>query len=489
MQDLLAWLDTLPAQKPADELTSLHHRLTSFRGSITTNDERAIVLDRFFTRSMAVAEAAMPKLSCTTVPIPRKTRQLVRLLQDLTHSLATDFIVLFNALEARAGADSLPQKALALRCSLILLAQHLTVSDLVAAPSGTGIWQLLHQTYDKVRQLGLEGQSTASDTHTIRQIYCSAILLGCAQPASFTSKEVGFVVANLDRFARQVEWVDGTTTEAPEEFWIDPTRDSPAVACSRKPAPTDTLVYYFSCARIAASLRKQLTAIESGRPAEELNAPDFAKTNAGRGVLRRLIANWGEPGKRRFTRRRQHDRAILCAGLDSLWRLFQDKTTENIETSSWMITNQSPDGYAIMHLSGATENVTVGDICAVRADSEDEWQICIVRWALSENQEHLELGLQILATNAVPAFLAQPNKTHINADSGHASVLILPETPPLRANEMLVTTSGTIECQATHLILVIEQENVGIREVINTALHEQNSRIEVFAIESDEPND
>lgn len=31
-------------------------------------------------------------------------------------------------------------------------------------------------------------------------------------------------------------------------------------------------------------------------------------------------------------------------------------------------------------------------------------KVCIIRWALSENQEHLELGLQILATDAVPAF-------------------------------------------------------------------------------------
>ena len=485
MQDILTWLNTPPLTNLADELSSLHANLSSFREKTATTEERTSALTLFFSRTMSAADALTPKLSSTSLPIPRKARQLVRTLQNLLHALATDFLNLQSQFQAEPSDDSQLLRTLALQNSLTALGQHLAISDLVASPSGAGIWLQLHQTYEKARQLDLENATSNSNSRSPQQIYYAAVLLGCAQPASFTSREVAFVAANLDLFASQVELIDATTTEAPEAFWIDPARDAPATACARKPAPPGTLAYYFSCAKIAGTLRKQLSAIESDLPTPLIKAPEFARTNAGRGVLRRLIANWGEPGKRRFSRRRQNDRADLCVGLDSLWRLFQDETTANIETSSWMITNQSPDGYAVMHLSGKADNATVGDLCAVHTDTEEKWKVCIIRWALSENQEHLELGLQILATDAVPAFLAQPNLGE-NPTGSHPSVLILPGTPPLRSSEMLVAPSGALESHSRNLILIIEKENIGIREVKSTYLDEQNSQIEVFAIEPNE---
>ena len=53
-------------------------------------------------------------------------------------------------------------------------------------------------------------------------------------------------------------------------------------------------------------------------------------------------------------------------------------------------------------------------------------------------------------------------------------------------SEMLVTASGTVSIQPKNLVLIVEKENLGIREVINTRLHEQNSQIEIFAIVANE---
>ena len=79
---------------------------------------------------------------------------------------------------------------------------------------------------------------------------------------------------------------------------------------------------------------------------------------------------------------------------------FHDDETQAGELTSWMVTNESPDGYALMHVTGKTNRVTPGDIVALRTENVADWQICIVRWALSENPEHLEIGLQVLATRA-----------------------------------------------------------------------------------------
>lgn len=482
MHSLFNWLDSPPPLSAADELASLHRQLANLRGAELTPEQRAATLERLYTRSMATVTALFVSLTGAVlpIPIPRKTRQLIRSQQLLLQTLAEDFLAPLNSDRPLAELSQPP--GLILRRSLHALAQHLLVSSLVASPAVVGIWKQLHQTYETARRLGLTGDSPAGTAGTLQDIYFAAVLLGCAQPASFTSREINFVGAYLGRFSDAIEPADASAAQTSAAFWIDPAQDATAFACSRKMAPPETPVHYFSCARLAARIKDQLARLEAGATAEQIKLPEFANTPAGRGVLRRLATYWGEPGKRRYPRRRQNYRAVLCSGLASLWRLFQDGDAARIETSNWMITNESPDGYAFMHLAGKTGGLSVGDITAIRTESGKAWQICIVRWALSENQEHLELGLQILATRAVPALLALPSR-----DSEHTllAVLILPAIRSLRSSEMLVLPSTAVENLPKRLILVVEKENIKVREVKSTGLDEQNSKIAIFSIDAD----
>ncbi|WP_301100450.1 hypothetical protein [Propionivibrio sp.] len=482
MPSLLDWLDSPPLPNAADELACLHRQLATLRTSQVSLQQRASILERLYERSMSTVTALLGSLADAVllIPIPRKTRQLIRSLQVLLQALAEDFLTTLSLKDDHSAAGLRQEAGLALWRSLHTLAQHLLISNLAASPAAVGIWRQLHQTYEIARHLELAGDTPEGVASTLQNVYYSAILLDCAQPASFTSREVNFVAAYLALFSDGVSPADKAAGQAPEVFWIDPTQDAAAFACSRKTAPPDTPVHYFSCARLAARLKEQLAELDAGASAEQIKLPDFAETPAGRGVLQRLVTYWGDPGKRRYPRRRQNYRATLCSGLDSLWRLFQDGKAATIETSSWMITNESPDGYAFMHVSGKIGGISVGDITAIRTDSGKNWQICIVRWALSENQEHLELGLQILATRAVSARLALPSH---NSEHTHLSVLILPAIRELRSTEMLVVPSGSLEDQPTRLVLIVEKENIKVREVTRTRLDEQNSQIAVFSIE------
>jgi hypothetical protein len=138
-----------------------------------------------------------------------------------------------------------------------------------------------------------------------------------------------------------------------------------------------------------------------------------------------------------------------------------------------------------MHVSGKTGKLRVGDITAIRTESGNDWQICLVRWALSENPEHLELGLQILAARAVPAILALPSGNR-NSENSHGRllpVLILPEVPMLRPTETLIAPSGKLADHHDKFTLVIDQENIEVREVRATRLDEQTDSVVVFSIQ------
>jgi hypothetical protein len=104
---------------------------------------------------------------------------------------------------------------------------------------------------------------------------------------------------------------------------------------------------------------------------------------------------------------------------------------------------------------------------------------------LSENPEHLELGLQILAPRALPAMLALPMNDQGETSDVRVPVLILPEIPLLRPTQTLVAASGVLHDQHRKLVLIVEQDNVEVREVRATRLDEQTGCVELFSIQDD----
>lgn len=472
-----AWLDSPARMSPGDELPALISHLNALRAAPAEAHQHKDLLDRLYDRVMLAEQALVPLLSeyALPIPAPRKTRVIIRHLQNVLRSVADDL------LSSLANTSAQRDRARTLWQSMRAQAQHLSISHLSAAPAAKGLWQQLHRTYGIAVQYQLTDYALPANPQiSLKRMYFSALLLGCAQPTSFSSREIDFVADYLRRFLDEIDFARPAQIDEAETFWIATERDVPATASARKPPPMDGDVQLFSCSAIVDTLQTHLSELDAGRKAASLGLPEFADSAAGRGVMRKLVTYWGDPGKRRFPRRRQNYRAVLCLGLDNIWRLFRDGGNALVDTSTWMIINESPDGYAVMHVSGKTGALSVGDVLAIRTESGDNWQTCVVRWALSENQEHLELGLQILSAQGMPAVLAQQTGPgqHLRLP-----VLVLPKVQALRGAELLVAATGALAAGDNPFVLVIERGNIVIREARSTTLEEQNSLIEVFTIE------
>ena len=482
LRSIKAWLAAPQSENPIKDLEPLLDYLSRFHSLGLPAQQRFDLLTQLQQRTSAVADQTLPTFEDITLPIPRKTRQIVRKLQDILQNLADHLLSQLDDPEVTERL-TLAETGILLWQALRALSQHVLISCLTASSAGAGLWLKLHETFRKAVHLGVSQFIPSSTTSSLQDVYYGAILLGCAQPASFSSQEIRFIADYLERFASQIEPL-GPEQASRATFWIDPLRDAPAQAKTRRPLPQEPATAVFSCARLAALIDNQLAALTAGGSPEQLSLPPLAATPTGIGVLHRLKSHWGDPLKRRFPRRRQNYRVVLCAGLDDLWHLFHDHEQRSIETSGWMITNESPDGYAVMHVMGKMNDALVGDVVAIRSETGRHWQVCIIRWALSENQEHLELGLQILSTKAIPATLTQIDNAGANKRN---TVLILPSIPPLRPHEVLIVASGFLDRQPNKLILMIERDNVEIREVrpVNSDGNELNSRIELVSIEPD----
>ena len=489
VRPIIEWLTSAHGQAKPEDVDILRRHLDLLRTADIPAAQHLQLLDFLYDHSNKVIADFLPGLHDISLPVSRKARQEIRNIQALLETQSQDYLDTLKKLLDPQLETHNRAAGIAMWRSINGLATHLLISNLAAAPAEVGIWQLLHTAYRTARLHNLTDQRVPRQALSLEQVYLACILLASSQPATFSSLELEFIVEyirlGVDELSLSEEFPEGCKGV----FWIDPDRDVPAnPAVRRTPAVEVPLLWYFSCDAIALGARNHLESLRKGYPAHQLGLPPFADTPAGHGILQRLAERWGKPPKRRFPRRRHSYRATLYSGLETIWSLLHAPEDKMATASQWMVTNESPDGCAMMHVSGKTTQLRVGDLVAIRAEPESEaaalnWSVCIVRWGISENPEHIELGLQILAPTAHPAILSL---SHHGKENEKTSAILLPEIPPLRPHEALVVHTGVFPEQSEEFTLVVDSAQVKVRELHTTGISEQTSSIEIFSVAANE---
>jgi len=485
IKSILEWLALAHGRSSPEDGDQLYRQLICLRDTPIPGPQRLKLLDLLFGQAERITKIELPRLNAVSLPISRKLRQRVRTLLDILETLTQDYFNTLADLFDPQGNVGTRMPHMSLRRALHAISWQVRIAHMIASPMPLGLWQQLHAAFRTARRLGLDEFPGPHSGPSIRRIYTSILLSAIAQPVSFSAEELEFISEYIDKCTPDVALLDSPPLDARGVFWIDPEKDFPAHALIRRIPSPESEVLYFSCDALAALALKHRNELLREVPAELVGLPRFADTHAGPGVLLRLNQLWGHPAKRRFPRRRQSYRANLSSGLGNLWHLMKASETR-VELSEWMVTNESPEGYALMHMSGQTHDVRVGDIVALKACEEQTnntqvWHICIIRWAISENPEHIELGLQLLAPRAISVELAHP----FDLDASKVPALILPATPPLRPKQSLIVPPGLIRENARHIVVLQEEENLSIRELQADALSEQTSSVEIFSVSPD----
>ncbi|MDR2364620.1 MAG: hypothetical protein LBD68_02025 [Zoogloeaceae bacterium] len=453
------------------DIAELEKVLVSLRAEMKDAALQQAMLEKLVAAFRAHLKPFLRRFIGIRIPLERAFRQQIGALQHFLDNLATTHETLLTPLLIQQQ----PKIALNFMERIAFcLYQHIYASHLVAAPVQAGIWQRLHGAYLHSLRLPLIADERQ---RPLLAAYREALLLTSAQPTSYTAHELEFVAEYVRKCASMIT----LTAEMPQDddtvFWIEPARDFALFALTRRPLPSGYRAFYFSTAAVAEQAKKDLEALSAGTGAEALHLPEVAQTPAGQGVLRRLTIAWGVPGKRHFPRRRQanHRRAQLCAGLARFCQLLQKKNNaREVDISQWMIINESPDGYALMHLSGTIGHVRIGDVVALRPDASPDWLVCLVRWAISENPEHIEIGLQIVALDAIPVTLVDDESRFVRTP-----ILLLPEYPSLRKASALIAPTGAVTGNSCAIRLSGSKK---IRSLSRLEVCEQNSCIEMFAL-------
>jgi hypothetical protein len=446
------------------------------------------------------------RIHLRTLSLPLSPSLLVRS-RNIASSLkriAMGYERILTDADVRAGSLLLEERGHAAERALFLLGEYVLTVCQAGLEVEPEIWRTGYRLYSMSRR-GL-GLPEAAGVHAENALgaYKRLLVMATLEPQSLTPAELEWVGGYVDRVCQHLQLqiqrppiFDPERTLAPlrpaESFprppmpadvtwyWLDPNGGGePQATIRRAPLEGRTLLY-FSTASLAQRANAQLA-----RHGSEPASQDLANSPAYPGVqplalLERLRRYWASPPKRELPRQRQDYSVEACVGLDNIWAVLHsgDKSPHSL-VSRWIVTNESPGGYAIMQLLGRASGLYAGMAVALRRNAHDTWHICIVRWIRNDSADNIEIGLETVSSGAMPVqigFRGTPPQ------QGMVCGLVLPVMPALRQHQAVIAPAGTYISR--HFTLVSDTDHLYVAQCRLLTLDLQTANIEMFQFEID----
>ncbi len=202
---IMEWLALANGRTGSDDADQLLRQVSLLREAAIPAGQRTRLLDLLFEQAERIVLAQLPLLLDVTLPVSRKVRHRVGIIQEFLDVLIQEYFnTLSELFDPRTTSPVRPPQE-TLRRIMTCIAWHIRISHLVASPNGAGIWQQLHSAYRTARRLGLAETPGPDGEPTIEQSYLHVLLAAIAQPASFCSSELDFISNYIGSCVRPVQ--------------------------------------------------------------------------------------------------------------------------------------------------------------------------------------------------------------------------------------------------------------------------------------------
>lgn len=398
----LGWLDSAPTDDPMQDLAPLRHHLRTIVGAGIDASQRVAVVHRLQRRADAVSRALRGLLHDSALPLAPRLNLVAQGLLDVHGLLAAANLRIARELSPSRLAQAGTSLAAVCARALGNLGEQQQIALLVASAPPDDMWRMALKAHS------LLGACPREEIEDAEGSFRHMLALAAAQPETFSGNEIAFLIDYLHRIAPDVETGARPYGAIDSWYWLDGQRDQGPIAVTRRPPGGGNRVIYFSCAALAKRTDQMLHRLAEGEQPANLDLPSWAGTDDGRAVLAKAQSRWASPPRRRYHHRPSSYSVEICPEIERLWDLMRSGNGGDsphevpLPITKWKIFNESPGGFAMMHVSGAISGLTSGDALGLRISPNRPWNICLVRWARSNRDEQVELGLELIAPSAAP---------------------------------------------------------------------------------------
>jgi hypothetical protein len=482
LQQALDWLAEPQQDDPLLDLVPLRNHIAAI-GSLGLPVLHRLKIDELLQqRAERIDQALTPMLLDVKLPLPVHLGTVAQGLIGLRAELGGTWL--------SVAGDANPQELDRIHRSraqiclqgIFNLSRQLIATLLIAIPTPMSFWRNAQALYHRAHESVDPTETLPAEMSAIDARFKAMLALTAAQPDGLAPREIAFLADYLETHAA-ITRIDVIRPEAAGDwFWLDANLDQPPVSLSRL-SPNGEPCLYFCFGELADLAARHLDQLSDGVPPISLGLPLQAAGADYRNALERARQCWAAPRRRSFNRRPQALRVQVCTQLSTLWNALktdaqEEPTSSDCELtySDWTMLNESPSGYAIVHVVGEVTGIVPGCAVGLRTGAGAAWQICLVRWARSKNSSHVELGLEVLSPSAKPiriqALTSRNPEPPIPA-------LLLPALPGLNRGEAILAVRGDYNARPFTLL----QEHEARLQVVECMPHRsliETSSIEVF---------
>lgn len=323
----------------------------------------------------------------------------------------------------------------AMQLSLNYLSHALIFSYLEYSPTPKNVWRELNFIYDFAETLGKENtplplpaSETKHNTSTIAQAYKRIVLASLSDPHHMPFGAIWEIYEQLYFWSSHVHITRFGLMDKPSGYFVvNLDSDSAPLPYFKfnKDRTTDKH-RLIDATRLSNIVEEKLISINKGEGQKEgfKLSPHYAKL-----ILGHLSKAWGLPPKRYFPREERKGKLYLTYGLNAVYFFINEEIefisdhnnsdtntiidepevnneaimSSNYKVEQWEIVDQGSGGFAVMRSAKSAYNIRVGDLVAVRNETEEQnWLIGVIRWMIVRQSTIYKIGIQIISNEVLP---------------------------------------------------------------------------------------
>lgn len=428
----------------------LHEELETLNRQKVSPGLRLQALESYRPFLMNAAQSLAEAYIHSTLPLQEKAKSIAAISESLWLELGYGYKLVLIDLQnqlIKLGTDK--SSALAIHRAIHAISEYALVRYQTYVIPPSHIWSDLHQLYFCAVQLGMHNSDIEPEKNnigdalltTIEDAYKHALLMSLAEPQQLTQLDIKLIDEYLTHhikhtFISAVIPLENSTGA----FIISLDSDSPPVPYSKqKNEPNPLSDVLLQTIDLIFAIHQDLKALQNHQLPKNNSIPAGANRNNYIELLTHLIKNWGISPKRIFNRSLKNGDIELVTGISALHRICNNKNNPDTTqtTSHWKILNISPTGMAIRRHHTAEKNISVGALIGIKTNSDARWDIGFVRWANCGTRDRLDIGVQLIATEASSAIA----RTEDGAQN--EQVLMLPEIIAAKQAATIIAPIGT----------------------------------------------
>jgi cyclic-di-GMP-binding protein len=488
VEPMLAWLQAEPDADAGKELLAVHKHWHALGGLAVTPEDMPDLLGLFFGRAFDLLGRFRAILTETSLPLPRALRREVRGLVDSCVDLAGAYLGLARESAVdRALSELLGDEFLGAR-ALDLVGEAWVVGAMGGMGPRYDLWGTAHRLFLALGRPENGLPRVAQDNRTLRS-YKRLLALAVIQPEGSSAREIGWVADFLDEQAGEAQ-LEPLEPGCSGGYWIDPAQDAAPIAVTRRsPPPVEGLLHLNTAplGRVVTTCLEALTRnseetlTDAGEAVVavtvEADLPEGLTVHELVPLLRRLRQHWAMPPLRERPRRRQQYTAEVCLGLQSIWKLNREGEVA-AQVTEWEVVNEGPGGFALASTAETDLALSAGMAVAVRRKGSVGWSLGVVRWIRTETPSQVEVGLQLVANEAIPVTLG------IHRDQVPEMVhgMLLQPMGEVRRHQAILAPAGY---SSSRFLFVHEDERLHVAQGRLLSMEVQTPSVDLFQFEVD----